>query len=160
MRNKIHKLSLHDVFEENFKLIALFTREEDSRMAFLLNYHLGLFLERTDSIIQHKTNATYSVFEYMEKKMFREWRLITNQTLTTQKHTLNTGLFENYDTLVEKEVYYIKELSKARFLLQIVADESATFYHDTLEKLKSISQIYTADLIDLQSIQNLDLFKF
>jgi hypothetical protein len=54
----------------------------------------------------------------------------------------------------------MQELSKARFLLKIEADETPAFFESFIQKLKTISQIYTAELVDLQTVKKRELLKF
>lgn len=160
MKVKTHQLSLDDTFEDEAHLIAIYSDEEDFRMAYLLNFHFQLHLSKTHAIVQPKTLAKFCFFEYKDHTHFRDWFLLYNYNLKQHKKVQSDGLFADMETILEKPIYYMNELSKAKFLLKIVADEPDSFYEILLNKLKSIPQIYTAELINLQKIKNKDLLNF
>ena len=160
MKTKVHKLSLDEFFINECRLIGIYSDELDYRMAYLLNYHLSLNFEKaSNSIFQPKTQAEFSVFEYLDNNFFREFKLITNRQLIAKKYTINEGLFQDYETIVEETVCLIKELPKTNFLLKVTAEESEEYYLRLLENIRNISQVYTAEFEDLNKISNKDLLK-
>ena len=165
MKTKTLTLQLNDVFDEEFRLLAIYCDEEDYRMAFLLNYFKEMEFQRTASIILPKISASFSVFEFIDSTNYRTWNLIYNYCLkdekvTKKKSTQSFGLFSEVETRNEKPVFLIKEFSKARFLLKIEAEESEAFYDSFLNSLKDIPQIYTCEWIDLNRIKNMNLLHF
>mgnify|MGYP001164681989 FL=1 len=161
MKPKSIKFSLDDSsLEEDYRLIAIYSNEEDYRMAFLLNYHFNMHFTKAKSILQNKTSAAFNVYEYEDKNHYRNWILLHNYYLTQHVQVQSGGLFANMETVIEKPLFYIKELSKARFLLKIEADETPAFFESLIQKLKTISQIYTAELVDLQTVKKRELLKF
>jgi hypothetical protein len=160
MKPKSIKFSLDDALEKDYRLIAIYSNEEDYRMAFLINYHFNFHFTKANAIIQSKTSAVFNVYEYEDKNYYRNWVLLHNYFLTQHVQVQSGGLFANMETVIEKPIFYIKELSKARFLLKIEADETPAFYESFIQKLKTISQIYTAELVDLQQIKKPALLVF
>lgn len=160
MKPKSIKFSLDDALEKDYRLIAIYSNEEDYRMAFLINYHFNFHFTKANAIIQSKTSAVFNVYEYEDKNYYRNWVLLHNYFLTQHIQVQSGGLFANMETVIEKPIFYIKELSKARFLLKIEADETPVFYESFIQKLKTISQIYTAELVDLQQIKKPALLVF
>jgi hypothetical protein len=161
MKPKSIKFSLDDSsLEDDYRLIAIYSNEEDYRMAFLINYHFNFHFTKANAIIQSKTSAVFNVYEYEDKNYYRNWVLLHNYFLTQHVQVQSGGLFANMETVIEKPLFYIKELSKARFLLKIEADEPLAFFENFNQKLKSISQIYTAELVDLQQIKKPALLVF
>lgn len=160
MKTKTRKLSLDDFFEEDFHLIAIYSEEEDYRMAFLLNYYFGWQLIKSTNLVEIKSDIEFPLFEYKDKTHFRDYYLLNNRQLKKHKQIDSGGLFAEVETIVEKTVNYLKEFPKAGFILKIEADEDEQFYYEFIDKLIKIPQIYTAELVDLQRIKNLDLLKF
>ena len=160
MKPKSIKFSLDDALEKDYRLIAIYSNEEDYRMAFLINYHFNFHFTKANAIIQSKTSAVFNVYEYEDKNYYRNWVLLHNYFLTQHIQVQSGGLSANMETVIEKPIFYIKELSKARFLLKIEADETPVFYESFIQKLKTISQIYTAELVDLQQIKKPALLVF
>lgn len=160
MKTKTHKLDLDDFFEEDFHLIAIYTEEEDYRMAYLLNFHLYLHFVKTQNITLTKEKHVFNIYEYKDKTQYREWYLIHNYFISNTKTKLNQGLFEDFSTETSVPVFLIKELKKAKFILKIEANEPIDFFKNLVKKITSIPQIYTAELVDLHKIKNKNLLLF
>ncbi len=161
MKTKIHKLIIDDFDENDCRFIAIYSDEPGYRMAYLLNYHFDLKLMKSNSILTVRASmqTEFPVFEYMDETYYREFKLITNQQNIKSKRTINEGLFENFESIIEEKVCYLKDLPKTSFILKIGSDESENYYVKFIEKLKQISQVYTADFIDLAQIKNKNLLK-
>ena len=151
---KTHKLSLDDAFDEEFHLFAIYTDEEDYRIAFILNQHLNIQLKRSDAIIVKKTNAKFSIFEYDDVAMYQNWFLLQNQSLSEKEVINPLDLFSQNPTIFQQKVFFLKELKKARFLLKIIAEDTNNLLKNINEKLKNIPQIYTVELVDLTHLKN------
>ena len=73
----LHKLLVDDFDDDSYKLIAIHTRLEDYRLAYLLNKYLGLKFKRKDHDIDFKyLESSYSIFEW-DNENFR--RLLLDQ---------------------------------------------------------------------------------
>ncbi len=158
MKSKSIKLTLDDFFEEDFILIAIYTEEEDYRMAFLLNYFFQMHFVKTHAISDEKNKVLFSVFEYKDESHFRDWYLLQNYQLKSE--VIKSGLFADMETISEKPVHYLKEFPKTKYFLKIEGEENNLFFNEFIEKLIQIPQIYTAEIVDLQRIKNMNLLKF
>jgi len=156
---KKYHLSLDDTFEESFHLFAIYSDEESYRMAFLINLHLALHLHKSKSIIRKKDSGVFTVYEYNDKSNYQDWYLIHNHSLL-ESNTNSTDLFSQESSIFQTKIFYIKELKNAPFLLKVVADVDAAFLRSTLKKLQKISQVFTAELIDLTQLKNQKLLIF
>ncbi len=157
---KTHLLGIDDSFKEDFHIIAIYSDEEDYRMAFLLNQHLNLQLKRAIPIIIKKNQAEFSVYEYEDVTLYRNWLLLQNHSLI-KKEVLNyNNLFSQDTTQFHQKALYFKELKKARFLLKIVTDEGSEFLKELTEKLENIPQVYTIELVHLARLKNTKLLLF
>ena len=75
----LHKLQVDDFYDDSYKLIAIHCRVEDYRLAYLLNKHLGLKLERKEKDIDFKyLESSYSIFEWDNETEYVLWNLISN----------------------------------------------------------------------------------
>jgi len=160
MKPKIHKLRLDETFEEDFRLIALYTDEEDYRLAYLLNYYIQTHFVKSKPIIQPKTLTEFSVFEYEDTLHYRTLHLIHNYYLKKLQKSEEKDLFSDVETFLEKPIYCFKEFSKARFLLKVEAEEPKEYYVTLLQNITSIPQIYAAEFIELEQVKNIDLLLF
>jgi len=150
---KTLQLSLEETFNEEFHLIAIYSTEEDYRMAFLLNQFLDLKLIKTPSIITPNNHAQYSVFEYNDENLYRFWQLIYNHSTIKKEVKASYDLFSRETESYDKSVFYIKELQKAAFFLKITADEKKRYYNYIVKKIKKIPQVYTCELLSLDKIK-------
>lgn len=157
---KIHHLGLDDSSNEYFHIIAIYSDEEDYRMAFLLNQHLNILLKRAIPILIKKDQAKFSVFEYEDVTLYRNWLLLQNQSLIEKEIVKHNDLFSQNTTQFHQKTFYFKELKKARFLLKIVTDEGSEFLKELTEKLQNIPQIYTIELVHLAQVKNTKLLLF
>jgi len=160
MKPKIHKLRIDETFEDDFRLIAIYTDEEDYRLAFLLNYYIQTHFVKSKSMVQSKTLAEFSVFEYEDTLHYRTLHLIHNYNLKKIQKSDKKDLFSEVETFLEKPIYCFKEFSKARFLLKVEAEEPEDYYVTLLQNITSIPQIYAANLVELKHIKNIDLLFF
>ncbi len=157
---KISSLTDKETFSDDFILIAIYSDEEDYRMAFLLNQFLGIKLINSTAIITPKDKAEYSIFEYEDKTFLHLWQLLCNHSFVKKEVTSTFDLFSEAVEIYQKKVYYIKELKKARFLLKIIADTKQTYYNDIVKKIKKIPQVYTAEIVPLSQVENPELLLF
>lgn len=157
---KTHKLLLDDIFEEDFQVLAIYSYEQDYRLAFLLNTHLNIQLGKTSSILDNKINAEFHLFEYLDKTFYRNWFLLNNHSITEKVVANSHDLFTQKTTLFQQKLTYIKELKNAPFLLKIEADENMAYYKDLVKKIEQIPQVYAVDLIHLALLKNKKLLIF
>ena len=157
---KILSLTDKETFSDDFILIAIYSDEDDYRMAFLLNQFLNLRLEKSTAIITPKEQAEYSIFEYEDKTLLQLWQLLHNHSFIKKEVTPTFDLFSETIDVYEKKVCYIKQLKKVRFLLKVIADEKEAYYNDIVKKIKKIPQVYTAEILPLAQIKNSELLLF
>lgn len=157
---KTHRLRLDDIFEEDFQVIAIYCHEQDFRLAFLLNTHLGIQLCKATSILDQKIGANFHVFEFLDKTFYRNWFLLNNHSILEKEVNNNHDLFAQNTTLFHQKVFYIKELKRAAFLLKIEADENIDYYNDLVKKIEQIPQVYAVELIHLTRLKNKKLLIF
>lgn len=151
-------LTLEETFNEDFVLIALYSDEEDYRMAFLLNQFLELQLQKTASIISAHKNE-YTIFEYDDQNQYRLWQLIFNHHIRNKEVKRSHDLFSTAPITFDKTTFLMKKLKKARFLLKITAEQSENYYNDVVQKIISIPQVYTCDIVPLDKINDKEFKK-
>lgn len=157
---KKHHLGIDDSFKEDFHIIAIYSNEEDYRMAFLLNKYLNLQLKRAISILIKKNQGEFSVYEYEDVTLYRNWLLLQNHSIIEKEVANSNDLFSQNTTQFHQKAFYFKELKKARFLLKIVTDEGSEFLKELTEKLQNIPQVYTIELVHLARLKNTKLLLF
>lgn len=158
---KTYHLSFDDS-EDNFQIFAIYTDEQDYRMAFLLNKYLKLQLIKSPSIIDKNKKTDFSIFEYEDTTLINSWFLLSNHCLVNSNtfKTKELDLFDNNPAIFQQKKFYFNKFKKAKFLLKIITDEDMVYYEKTLKRLKQIPQIYEVELIDLKRIKNKKLLIF
>lgn len=158
---KRHYLSVEEP-ENSYQIIAIYTDEQDYRLAFLLNQHLNLQLKKSASIHDKTQNTNFTVFEYEDAALFQKWILLTNYSYVNPKITsINSfDLFNDQPTVFTKKTHYLKKYKKASFLLKILAEEDSKYFYNLTQTLQQIPQIYAADMLFLETIKNKQLLIF
>lgn len=151
-------LTLEEIFNDNFELIAIYSDEEDYRLAFLLNQYLELRLQKTDPIITTHNNE-FTVFEYDDRHHYRLWQLIFNHHIRNRKVNRTHDLFSDSIITFDKTTFFIKKLKKARFLLKLEAEQSEAYYRNIVNKISNIPQVYACDIISLDRINDKEFKK-
>jgi len=151
-------LTLEEIFNDNFELIAIYSDEEDYRLAFLLNQYLELRLQKTDPIITTHNNE-FTVFEYDDRHHYRLWQLIFNHHIRNRKVNRTHDLFSDSTITFDKTTFFIKKLKKARFLLKLEAEQSEAYYRNIVNKISNIPQVYACDIISLDRINDKEFKK-
>ena len=157
---KTHKLLLDDTFKENFLVLAIYSDEEDYRMAYLLNVFLKIHLKKSSSIIDLRKETEYCVFEYEDKTLYQNWFLINNHCFTQKKGTYKNELFAKNTTLFQQKSFYIKKFKKAHYLLKVEVDNPTVCITELLKKIRNIPQIYEVESLDLELLNNNELLMF
>lgn len=153
------KLSMDDLLVD-FHLIGIHAHLKDYRLAYLINQQIRLNLIKTESIINTKNKAVFSVFEHEDLTHYRKWYLINNHAIIPQEVDQNHNLFSDNMNFFNKKVFYLKELKKIPFLLKIEAEKSPSFFEKVIQNLKSIPQVYTAESINLSQLKNINQLTF
>ncbi|MEH6408625.1 MAG: IPExxxVDY family protein [Leeuwenhoekiella sp.] len=155
-------LVLDDALEYDFTVIAIHCSLEDYRLAFLINKHLGLHLERTGKDIDYKMggySALFPLYTFDDTRHYITYSLVANKCKTKISGVVsNNGLFdltaqENY-----KSLNLLPEYKKADYLLKIETDSNSFAKAVLLANLNQIPQIvtaYEAEVNQLKSKKNL-----
>ncbi|GAA4245229.1 MULTISPECIES: IPExxxVDY family protein [Winogradskyella] len=153
----LHKLQVDDFYDDSYKLIAIHCRLEDYRLAYLLNKHLELKLERKDKDIDFKyLESSYSIFEWDNEKEYVFWNLISNTCKKEEDGLSSTGTLFNGSEKVLKTFHLISEFKKVDFFLKISDEIENVDEKEILFKLQAIPQIITSYAVDPLKIKSKD----
>lgn len=157
---KTYRLPIEEL-EIPFQILAIYTDEQDYRLAFLLNQYLHLHLTKSTSIIHKIKKTDFTAFEYEDAELFHNWLLLSNYChVNSKKNKTNAfDLFNQKPTDFKQKINYLKAYKKANFLLKITAEEDFNI-EKTYQTLEQIPQVYAVELIDLKKIKNKKLLNF
>tara|TARA_R110002033_G_scaffold12326_3_gene37452 strand:+ start:688 stop:1167 length:480 start_codon:yes stop_codon:yes gene_type:complete len=153
----LHKLQVDDFYDDSYKLIAIHCRVEDYRLAYLLNKHLGLKLERKEKDIDFKyLESSYSIFEWDNETEYVLWNLISNVCKKEEDSLSSTGTLFDRPEKVLKTFNLISEYKKVDFFLKISDEIQNVNEKQVLSKLQAIPQIITSYAVDPLQIKSKD----
>ncbi|MFV5690610.1 IPExxxVDY family protein [Flavobacterium sp. LT1R49] len=158
----IHKLDLGEFDEIDYYLIAIHTSLEDYRLAFFINQLLPINLSKSKNEIQiniEEGETNFSRFYYYDNEKAITWNLIQNKNEVLQyKKGINQNLFSNVTMEVATKVFLLPEFKKVDYFLKIENIEDTTSVstiQTILNKIDNISTLYTVDINQIKSKNNL-----
>jgi hypothetical protein len=155
---QIHSLELDDFSDDNYTLIGIHSTLEEYKLAYLLNKQLKTKFVRANYNLDFENknnNASFSIYEFLNKKFSHNWFLISNQ-YTNSSVGISTGLFQTN----EITTYLIPEKKKVDFFLKLEGDFEYDFISKTVDEIKSINQVITSYTIDPNLLKSKDFLIF
>lgn len=153
----LHKLQVDDFYDDSYKLIAIHCRLEDYRLAYMLNKHLSLKLERKEHDIDFKyLESSYSFFEWDNATEYVLWNLISNVCKKEEVSLYSTGTLFSDSEKVLKTFHLISEYKKVDYFIKISNEIQNIDEKLILIKLQSIPQIITSYTVDPLKIKSKD----
>ena len=155
---QIYSLEIDDFSNNDYILIGLHTAIEDYKLAYLLNQQLSIKLEKANYSLDFKnkdSKASFTVFEYINTKLYHNWYLISNTYIQNAK-PLQNGLFFESDI----KTYLIAEKKKVDYFLKIEGDFDHEFVTKSLEKINNIKQVITSYSIEVDTLKSKEFLIF
>lgn len=153
----MHKLLVDDFYDASFSLLAIHCRLEDFRLAYLLNKHLGLRLERKPKDLDYNYfAASYSIYEWENTRLDTVWNLVSNICKKEEAALQSSGsLFEN-QTPVIRTFNLLPELKTVDYLIKVSNEHR--FFNEKLivNTIQTIPQVITSYSIDIDQIKSKD----
>ena len=153
----LHKLLVDDYYDDTYKLIAIYCRLEDYRLAYLLNQNLDLKLERKADDLDFKyLESSYSIFEWNNEAQYVTWNLVSNVCKKEEVGLFSTGTLFETNERVLKTFNLISELNKVDYFIKISDEIQNINEKAILKKLQAMPQIITSYTIDPLKIKSKD----
>lgn len=137
--------------EDDFLLLGIHSYEEDYKLAYLLNKHLGFnFYKSKNKLDFEKSDKEFELFIYKDKKKCIDLYLINNKfTHQTSKKIVNSLFNGDYTSVA----YLIPEYKKVDYFLKI--EKSNTIYANQLVKnITKIQQVTTSYLVNTNQLKS------
>ncbi len=151
-----HKMLL-EVEDEYFNLIAIYSSLEGYKMAYSLNKHLRIRLERerADIDFNHSEyNALYALFSYKDPHFYYSLDLVANKFKGKPKRILSSGSLFEEEELSPQEVYLIPEYNKVDYFLKIGEEIHPKEFNKMLNKIGQIPGIQAAYAIETENLKS------
>ena len=153
----LHKLLVDDYYDDTYKLIAIYCRLEDYRLAYLLNQNLDLKLERKADDLDFKyLESSYSIFEWNNEAQYVTWNLVSNVCKKEEVGLFSTGTLFETNERVLKTFNLISELNKVDYFIKFSDEIKNINEKAILKKLQAMPQIITSYTIDPLKIKSKD----
>lgn len=158
----VHKLSLDEIQEIDYSIIAIHTSIEDYRLAYSINQVLNITLGKNpkDILISIKQGESFfSRYSYYDVEKDINWELIQNKNEVAQSNDkAKSNLFFNQNLDIAAQVYLIPELKKTDYFLKIEACENNFNVTKTvayLNTIASITMVYNVSRTTIKTKNNL-----
>lgn len=152
------KLVLDDAWEEEFSLIAIHCSEEAYKMAYMLNKHLGLRLQRRRVDLDFGADGlelTYPLFQYDNKFQYCTYYLVANKCKSQLAQLSSAGgLFQNQEATKNITAYLMPEFKKVDFFLKIEAEDSTIPLRKTVAQLNEIKEVISSYIVENHTIKS------
>lgn len=150
-----HKLLVDDFYDATYSLLAVHCRLEDYRLAYLLNKHLELQLERKASDLDFNYfSSSYSIYEWDNTADYITWNLVSNVCKKEEDALYSSGaLFQDSDKIV-KTYNLIPEFKNVDYFIKISNEIQNVNENVIISKLQAIPQIITSYTVDISSIKS------
>lgn len=155
---QIHSLELDDFSNNNYTLIGIHSTLEEFKLAYLLNEKLNTKFIRASYNLDFENknnNASFSIFEFINKKFSHNWFLISNTYINETKNEAD-GLF----SINQIKTYLISEKKNVDYFLKLEGDFNDQYLSETVDKIKTISQIITSYTVDPNTLKSKDFLIF
>jgi len=153
----LHKLVVDDFYDASFSLLAIHCRLEDYRLAYLLNKHLELKLERKPQDLDYNYfAASFSIYEWENTKFDTIWNLVSNVCKKEEAALQSSGsLFQNQST-VTRTFNLLPELKTVDYLIKVSNEHRNFNEKHILNKIQTIPQVITTYSVNVDQIKSKD----
>ena len=151
----LHKLLVDDFYDDTYVLIAVHCRLEDYRLAYVINKHFGINLERKEKDLDlNYTSSSYAVYEWYNEANDTIWNLIANICKKEEESITSSGVLFIDDKKVTKTYNLLPELKQVDYFIKITNDTHQVNEKLMISKLQSIPQIITSYTVDWTKIKS------
>lgn len=153
----MHKLLVDDFYDASFSLLAIHCRLEDYRLAYQLNKHLDLCLERKPNDLDYKYfAASYSIYEWENTRLDTVWNLVSNICKKEEAALQSSGSLFDKPTTVVRTHNLLPELKTVDYLIKVSNEHR--FFNEKLilSKIQAIPQVITSYSVNIDQIKSKD----
>ena len=139
--NKKKRYILEDIDEGEFKLISIHSNCEDFKLAYLINLTCNSrFIKLKKKVYENGSKVEFQIFEWIDIARGISCYLFSNRSLSFKDDLeKGGGLFDIPET---KELYLVKDLKDADYIIKINSGIDAASLIKELETIKEVSYCY------------------
>ena len=151
------KLTMEELYVDEFQLIAIHTSLEDYRLAYFLNQSLSIKLKKCEDDLQVKSKkgeSNFSRFEYENDDLCHTWNLIENKiNISNVVVDLVDDLFSSNQNLFTTNTFLLPEFKNVDFLLKINQDLTINLMPNYISKINAIEKVSLVYVIENYKIK-------
>lgn len=153
----LHRLSIDQLYDDSFSLLAMHCSLEEYRVAYLLNSFLNINLKRLPKDLDFEyTTAQYPIYEWEDEEQLIVWNLFSNICKKEEESLTSSGsLFTNQDKIV-RSFNLIPEYKNVNYLLKISYDGNPINERSIINKIQNIPHVATVYAIDIEELKSKD----
>lgn len=155
---QVHSLELDDFSDDNYTLIGIHSTLDAYKLAYLINQKLKTRFIRANYNLDFENknnNASFSIYEFINKKFSHNWFLISNQ-FTNKTKGITSGLFATN----EITTYLIPEKKKVDYFLKLEGDFDYEYIVKSVDEINKINQVITSYAIDPNILKSKEFLIF
>lgn len=153
----LHKLLVDDFYDASFALLAIHSRLEDYRLAYLLNKHLHLNLKRKPQDLDYNYfAASYAIYEWEDAANMTTWNMVSNVCKREEDALQSSGSLFTTNERVLKTYHLLPEFKKVDYFIKISNDDFQFDDESIIQSIKTIPQIITTYPVAIESIKSKD----
>ena len=153
----LHKLLVDDFYDASFTLLAIHCRLEDYRLAYLLNKYLNLNLNRKPQDLDYNYfAASYAIYEWEDAANMTTWNMVSNICKREEDTLQSSGSLFTINESVLKTYHLLPEFKKVDYFIKISNDDVHFDEETIVQNIKSIPQVITTYVVDIESIKSKD----
>ena len=146
---QVYSLDIDDFNEDKYTLIGIHTALEDFKLAYLLNKNLDTHFSKATYSLDFESNASFSVYNYVNEEYDFEWYLISNSFTEERTNASDTIVLTT-----ETKTYLIPEKKKVDYFIKIVGEPTQETIYKTVHQIKQITQIVTSYTVEVDSLKS------
>ena len=153
-----HKLILDEDLDEPFTLIAIHCSEEDYKLAYLLNQHLGTGFKRKKVDLDFSANGlkiNFPLYDFEDKKKHFHYYLVANSCHSVEENLLNSpGLFAALVSDKATTHFLLPEFKNVDYFLKIYSENDILPLRKLLAEINEIKQVISAYSVEVENIKS------
>lgn len=151
------KLDFEDEMDEPYTLVAIHCSEDEYKLAYLLNLHLGMKLARRKVDLDFSNKGmlvTFPLYNYENISQYTNYYLVSNRCRFEEASSNSSdGLFAAASEKSSTQ-YLIPELKKVDYFLKIFSDFETVPLRKIVSEINEIKQVISAYTVEVGTIKS------
>ena len=152
------KLDFDEEMDEPYTLVAIHCSEEEYKLAYLLNVHLGTKFTRRGADLDYSNEGllvTFPIYDYEDTNKYNCYHLVANRCKSEEASLQSAfGLFESGISKKSKIHYLLPEFKKTDYFLKIYSDFEAVPLRKIISGINEIKQVISAYVVEIDDIKS------